>query len=732
MRGFTYYRQLEEMDCGAACLRMVAAYHGREFSLEDLRQRSGQSREGVSLLGISQAAESIGLQTLALPVDPERLRAEVPLPCILPWDNNHFVVLKRIAGSTFEIADPDPEVREVGLDQSAFLQHWTGEPQPDEKMPTGNVLVLEPTGSFYRLAGRQGPQPMGRLLDYFRPHRKVLVNLVAGLLLALAVQLCLVLLLKNLVDQGIALAEPDLITLIVGAQLVLLVFATLLSGMRRYLVGYVGGRVSVALLSDYLARLLSLPLSYFERRGRGDILQRFYDHDRLRNFLGGEALLQVLNLLSFIVFAGLLLYWSPLIFLVFVGGTALNIGWAYLIQQRRRQLDLTYFEQTSGNQDRLVELIDGIQDVKQHNAERAKRWDWERRQADLYRTRMRLAELDRNQRTVSQFVDQGKNLTITLVASLAVVNGELTIGILVAVHYMLAHLSNPIDELTTFARELQDSRVSMERIAEIMNRAEREEPDRNLRRILAGPGELTVDKLDFRYPTPGSPLVLRNVSLHIPPGRVTAIVGPSGSGKSTLLKLLLGHYQPERGVIKGDEVALTAFDPSFWRDQVKLVSPDGYLFTDTIARNIIVDDRPPEDSRLDQVLRIAQLQQLVASWADGIHTRIGPGGVGLSEGQKQRVLLARAIYSQPKFLFLDEATTGLDAFTELTLMDDLRNYLPNATLVVVAHRNATFQRADHIVVLENGQVVESGSHDHLMSDRSKYYRMVTNQTLLGS
>jgi ATP-binding cassette subfamily B protein len=731
MRGFTYYRQLEEMDCGAACLRMVAGYHGREFSLEDLRERSGQSRDGVSLLGISEGAESIGLQTLALPVDLERLGSEVPLPCIIPWKDDHFVVLKSVHGGRYAVADPDPEVREVTLDANDFLDRWPREPGSDGR-PAGNVLVLEPTGAFYRTASTAEDGPLTRLLTYFRPHRRLLLNVGAGLVLTLIVQLMLVLLLKNLVDYGIVLAEPSLITLIVSAQLVLLVFATVLTGMRRYLVNYVGSRVYVGLLSDYLSRLLSLPLTYFERRGRSDVLQRFHDHDRLQSFLTGEALLRVLNLLSFVAFAALLLYWSGSVFLLFVAGTAMNVAWAYLVQRRRRTLDLRHFDQRSGSQDHLMELIDGIQEIKQHNAERGKRWAWEQRQAELYRTRLRLNELDRAQRTVSQFIDQGKNLGITLVASLAVVRGDLSIGVLVAIHYMLAHLSNPIEELTTFARGLEYGRVSMERIGEIMDKADRTESRRQGHRVIPGPGELRADNLTFRYPVPGALPVLNDLSFRIPPGRVTAIVGPSGSGKSTLLKLLLGHYRAESGTITLDGVPLAEFDSAFWRDQVGMVYPGGFLFTDTIARNIVLAERKVDEKKLLTVLQITQLNQLVHSLADGLQTVIGPRGTGLSEGQRQRILLARAIYRNPPYLFLDEATTGLDAFTELTLMDDLRTYLPEATIVVVAHRNGTFRRADHIIVLEDGQIVETGSHDHLMADRNKYYRLVTNQTLLGN
>jgi len=731
MLGFTYYQQLEEMDCGAACLRMVARHHGRYYDLEHLREKTRISREGVSLLGISEGAESVGLQTLALPVNLDQLEKEIPLPCILPWNEEHFVVLYRTRKERYFLADPDPMEgkREVG--RSEMLRHWATIRKEGER-PVGNVLVLETTPDFFA-KDREGIDKSSwrYVFDYFSNYSNLLWQFGAGLLLASMLQILLPFLLKNMVDFGIVHADYNFVVLVVVAQGVLLLSTTLLGALRRYIMLHIGGRVNVSLVSDYIRKLTRLPLEFFDSRSRGDLLQRINDHERLQNFLTGPTLVRVFSLFNFLAFSVVLALWSTSLFLIFLAGTALNIIWVSWQESRKRDLDFKLFEQSATGKEQLMEIIDGMQEIKQGNAARQKRWAWERQRAGLYRTRLRLSNIDQWQRTGGSAINQVKNLLITLVAAGAVLAGDLTLGTLVAIHYILAQLDSPIDDFTEFARGYRESMISLERMNEIHNKADEEERAHRLS-IVPGDGSLRLKDVGFHYNLPNAPTVLKGIDAVIPAGKTTAIVGTSGSGKSTLLKLLQGFYQPTEGEILLGGTNLATIDKTFWRSTSGVVSQDGYIFSDTIARNIALGEEYIDQHRLLKAVKIAQIERFIDRLPNGYGTRVGEAGVGLSKGQQQRLLIARALYHQPQYLFLDEATTGLNAFTEVTIMDDLFDYMRDTTIVIVAHRHSTFERADHIIVLNDGIIVEQGSHRELMETRSNYFRLVRNQTLLGN
>ncbi|PPK86607.1 ATP-binding cassette subfamily B protein [Neolewinella xylanilytica] len=732
MLGFTYYRQFEEMDCGAACLRMIARAHGQEYDLEELRERTGISRQGVSLLGISEGAESIGLQTLALPVSLQQIEEEIPLPCILPWNGNHFVVLYRVNAGLFYVADPDPTVEKKAYDRMHFVEGWSHGLSGDGQYH-GNVLVLEPTPAFRRRDQVGNDESSLRyVLQYVLNYGKLLSNVGIGLFLALLLQLAMPFLLKSMVDFGIVLNDPDFILLVVIAQAVLMLTMVGLAALRQYAVTHIGTRVDVSLVSDYISKLTRLPMEFFDSRSRGDIFQRLIDHERLREFMTGTNVLRVFNLLNFLAFAMVLAVWNLTIFVIFLVGTLLNFGWVGYLQRNRRDLDFEYFEQSARNKEQLMEIIDGIEEIKQNDAARHKRWAWERKRAGLYRTQLRLTKLDQLQRTGGTVVDTIKNLSITLVAALAVIDGSLSIGALVAIHYILAQLNSPIEDLSEFFRGYQDSAISLERMNEIYRKEDESTGGQHRLRIIPGEGELSVRDLSFRYNTPGSGLVLDNVTARFPAGKITAVVGASGSGKSTLLKLLLGFYQPESGEVLIDGTNLNSLDPAFWRKNIGVVSQDGFIFSDTVARNIVLGERAIDEHRLLKAVKVAQIERFIERLPERYQTRIGASGLSLSKGEHQRILLARAIYHQPPFVFLDEPTSGLDAFTEVTIMDNLFEHLSGSTVVIVAHRYATFEQADHIIVVEDGKVVEHGSHRRLMEARSNYFRLVKNQTLLGS
>ena len=727
----TYYQQFEEMDCGAACLRMVAKFHGREFGLEELRERTRISREGVSLLGISEGAESIGLQTLALTVGLPQLEREVPLPCILPWRDDHFVVLEDIANGQFTIADPDPAAGRHELGRLAFVEAWSHS-LTEAGTFAGSVLVLEPTPRFTAHWGTPAaPGGLRYVLQYLRQYRKLSLNVAAGIVLTFLLALLLPFLIKNLVDQGIVLNDPDLIVLIIIAQGVLILTTTLLTALRRYVLVHIGGRINVTLVSEYLAKLVRLPMAFYDSRSRGDLFQRLQDHSRIEDFLTGSTLPQIFSLIGFAAFGVVLLLWNPTLFGIFLVGTALQFTWVMYLQGQKQRLDQQHFEQSANNSELLMEIIDGMAEIKQNNAGQQRRWAWERQRATLYRTSVALHSLEQYQRTIGTLINQVKNLSITLLAALLVVRGELSIGALVAIHYILAQLNSPIEELGELVTAYQEHRIGMERVQEIHQKEDEQSDEEPKLRVIPERGQIELQNVKFRYQVPNAPWVLEGVTASLPTGKVTALVGASGSGKSTLLKLLVGFYPPAEGDIRIGGTKLESLDRTYWREHVGMVSQDGYLFSDTIARNIALGDDRVDQARLLEVAKVAQIDRFVEGLPQGYATRIGASGMGLSQGQQQRILLARAIYRRPRYLFLDEATTALDAFTELTLMDSLLTYMEGATILLVAHRYTTFEQADYVLVLEGGRIVERGTHAKLMAEGRTYYQLVRNQTQLG-
>jgi ATP-binding cassette subfamily B protein len=733
MPPFTYYRQYEEMDCGAACLRMVAQAHGMSYGLEELRERTHLSRSGVSLLGISEGAESIGLQTLALPVTVTQLGTDIPLPCILPWRGSHFVVLYGLEDGSFLIADPDPTVQLTTISIDDLTQHWAH--TVDERgQPIGNVLVLEPTPEFsHRSAAQTKTTDHWQYLKtYLGGHRTELMHLLLGLVLATALQIAFPFLIRALVDQGIVLRDPGFVTLVVVAQGVLLFSTVVLAAVRRNLLIYLSGRANVGMVSEYLAKLLRLPLDYFDSRSTNDILQRVLDHDRLRAFFSGETILRVLGLTAYLAFAVVLLVWSLPIFLLFLAGTLVQALWVRRNVRRHRGSASSRLQDDTHDADQLVELVEGIADLKQYRAGTQKRWAWERHRVARARNEQSRQRSEQWQRSVSTVIIQATALAISFVSATAVIDGRLSIGTLVAIHYVMAQLGNPATEIGRLLEGYEDSRRALERIAEVRQKEEEASTTTDQPLIHYPKGDLVLQDISFSYPVPQSIPVIDGLSLRLPEGKLTAIVGPSGSGKSTLLKLLLGFYSPTAGSIKLGDHPLSDFPLESWRQQIALVSNEGYLFTDSIAANLSLGYDTIDQDRLRQVARIAQIESFIDQLPNGYATVIGPRGLSVSRGQRQRLLLARALYHRPAYLLLDEATSGLDAFMEVTIMDELLKYMEGSTIVTVAHRYATFERADQIVLLEQGKIVEQGKHDALMQDRRHYYRLVQNQIMLGS
>jgi ATP-binding cassette, subfamily B, bacterial len=733
---FPFYRQRDAMDCGPTCLKMITRHHGRTFSLPMLRDRCHLSREGVSFAGISKGAESIGMRSLAVRLTFEQLASEVPLPCVAHWQQNHFVIVYKVKGKTVYVADPAHATTTYSSEE--FVKHWA-----DQERGTGMVLLLEPTAKFYdedqeeggsgELAAAAEPRTgLGALLPYLRPHHRYLFQLVLGLLLGSVLGLIFPFLTQALVDSGITNQDLGFVYVILLAQLMLFFGRISLDVIRGWLLLHVSSRINIAILSDFLMKLMRLPMSFFDAKMSGDLLQRIDDHRRVEVFLTSTTLSALFSLINLVVFAGVLALYSSAVFLTFLVGSLAVAGWIFAFMKRRNELDHRSFVQRAASREALIQLTGGIEEIKIANCERRKRWDWEHIQARLFKIEQRRLALTQYQQIGSRSLNELKNIVITIFAATEVIDGNMTLGMMLAVSYIVGQINQPLEQLLGLVQATQDARLSLDRLAEIHGNADEEErPDSTLREL---PADRTLElrNLSFQYNGASAKPVLSDVSLTIPQGKVTAIVGSSGSGKTTLLRMLLKFYSPGRGEVLLGNVSLANFDAGAWRQRCGVVMQDGYLFSDTIARNVALGEDHPDQSRLMEALRVANLLGFVEALPLAYNTRIGAAGNGLSQGQKQRLLIARAVYKAPDYLFFDEATSSLDANNERAIMEALAGFMRGRTTVVVAHRLSTVKHADQIVVLEQGRVVERGTHDELTALRGAYYYLVKNQLELGA
>lgn len=727
-REFPFYQQLDAMDCGATCLRMIARHHGRFYSLEQLRELTYMGKQGVSLLGISDAAEHIGFQSLAVKTTFERLTRDVPIPCVAHWAEDHFVVVYKANKNFVWIADP--AAGKFKLTKEEFLENWISDDEDGEGV--GVLLLLEPTPEFYERDGEKiNKAGFKYIVSYFKKYNRLIWQLVLGLVVGSILQLIFPFMIKAIVDVGISTLDMHFITIILIAQLILFATQVSVEYFRSWILLHVGVRVNISLISDFLIKLTKLPLRFFDTRMAGDLMQRIADHERVQRFFSSTTLLSVFSFFNFVAFALVLIIWEPMIFFVFFLGTALNISWVLFFMRRRRDLDYKRFDQSAENQSALIELINGMQEIKLHNAEKQKRWAWERVQARLFRTGLSSLRIEQIQRSGAVFINETKNVIITFIVAFAVIKGDMTLGMLVAVQYIIGQLNSPLNQLVEFIRSFQDARISLERMNEIHSKEDEENLSEKIT-LLPEYGDLVMENVSFQYNGPHSPMVLRNINLYIPRGKTTAIVGSSGSGKTTVLKLLLNFYPTTEGTIKVGDVSLANIQTRLWRGRCGVVMQDGYIFDDTIAHNIALGDEIIDKKKLLRAVKIANIQNFIESLPLGYNTRIGHEGVGVSQGQKQRLLIARAIYKNPEYIFFDEATTALDAYNEMLIMENLEEFFRHRTVVIVAHRLSTVVNADNIVVLEGGEIVEQGTHDELTYLRGAYYQLIRNQLELGA
>jgi ATP-binding cassette subfamily B protein len=708
---------------------MIAAHHGKNFSIDYLRKKCFITKEGVSFLGLSEAADSAGFRTMGLKIPFEVLQEKITMPCIVHWRQKHFVVVYRIKKGKIHVADPATGL--VTYTRDEFVKNWAN--TMVDGQPAGLALSVEPTPSLYSLDDQ--PEKTGGfrfLLKYFRMYRKYFGQLFLGLIIGSCIQLIFPFLTQSIIDIGINNNDLGFIYLILFAQLALILGRMSVEFIRGWLLLHIGSRVNVAVVSGFLNKLMALPVAFFDTRLTGDIIQRIDDNHRIEEFLTSASLSILFSFVNLVVFGIVLAAFSLKIFLIFLTGTCLYILWVSLFLKPRAKLDDIRFREMSVSSSKLINIINGMQEIKLTQSETSKRWDWETHQASLFALKVKGLGLIQYQSAGATLVNEVMNIFITIFAATAVLKGQMTLGMMLAVQFIIGQLNIPVNQIIGFFRMSQDARISLDRLAEVHNMDDEEPSPEDKLQQMPDDRTIRINNLAFQYEGPRSPYALKDISLDIEPGRTVAIVGTSGSGKTTLLKMLLGFYQPVNGSITVGGTSLSDISLRLWRKKTGAVMQDGFLFPDTIAGNLAPGASEIDEARLREAVDTANIREFIESLPLGYNTRIGANGHGLSEGQKQRLLIARVVYKDPEIVLFDEATNSLDANTEKAIVENLSGFFRNKTVVIVAHRLSTVRNADKIVVLEGGRIIETGNHRELVESKGAYYNLVKNQLELGN
>lgn len=722
------------MDCGPTCLRMVAKFYGKSYSLQYLRSHSFITKAGVSMLGISDAAEDIGFRTKGYRLSWDDLRDEVPLPCIVHWKQRHFVVVYNIRktrkGEMVYVADPASGLLKYTREE--FLKCWISSKQEGEQI--GAALLLEPSPDFYRHEDEEKTSKMTfrYLLGYLRPYTRFFVQLGLAMVTGSLISMIFPFLTQSIVDYGINNNDLSFVLMVLVAQVVLTLGTTANNMLRSWIMLHVTTRISISLISDFLIKLMRLPISFFDSKLIGDIMQRIGDHGRIQSFLTGQLITIIFAVFNLIVYTIIMAGYHMGILGIFFIGSLMYIGWVLLFMKYRKALDYKRFQQASANQSNIVQLVTGMQEIKLNGCEKQKRWEWERIQARLFKVSVKGLVLSQTQEVGGTFINQAKNVFISFLAAKAVIDGNMTLGMMMAMQYIIGQLNGPIGQFIGFTQAAQDAKISMERLGEIQDKDNEENPEDNLIKEIPANKGFQIKDVVFQYEGPNSQKVLNKVSLDIPANKITAIVGISGSGKTTLIKMLLGFYAPVEGEIKLDGRNLNEYSPSEWRKRCGVVMQEGFIFSDTIANNIGVIDELPDSDKIELSAKTANIHDTIDAMPLKYNTKIGNDGSGLSTGQKQRILIARAVYKNPAYIFFDEATNALDSKNERVIMENMDQFFSGRTVVVVAHRLSTVKKADQIVVLDNGIIAEQGTHQELIANKGAYFNLVKDQLELGS
>lgn len=716
------------MDCGPSCLRMIAKWYGKNYSIQYLREHSYITNSGVSMLGISDAAENIGFRTTGVRIEWGNM-SDLPMPCIIHWNQNHFIVVYRICKlkkGEYKIYVADPAIGLLSYNKTEFLKFWQSTERNGDLM--GHVLLLEPTPDFYsNQPVEEAKLRITYLYNYLRPYKRYLIQLILGMFTGSIISLIFPFLTQAIVDYGIGNGDLNFIVLVLIAQLFLSVGQTANNLIRSWIMLHVTTRVSISLISDFLIKLMKLPIAFFDSKQIGDILQRIGDHRRIQSFLTGTLISIFFSIFTFLVYTIIMAGYHAGMLAVFLSGSVLYILWVLMFLKKRRHLDYMRFQEASVHQSNLVQLVSSMQEIKLNGCEKQKRWEWERIQARLFKVSIKGLTLEQSQSVGAFFINQTKNILISFLAAKSVVNGEMTLGIMMAVQYILGHLNAPIEQFIGFVQSAQDARISLERLGEIHNREDEEKSDDAKIKAIPDARSIELKGVTYQYEGPHSPKVLEDINLIIPARKTTAIVGMSGSGKTTLIKLLLGFYQPVKGDILLDGINLCHYSPREWRMRCGIVMQEGYIFSDTIKRNIGTIDEVPDKELIAHAAKVANIDRFINELPMRYETKIGNDGHGLSSGQKQRILIARAVYKNPGYIFFDEATNSLDANNEKVIMNNLDRFFKGKTVVVVAHRLSTVINADQIIVLKEGKIIEQGKHLELLKLHGEYYNLIKNQ-----
>ena len=723
MSKFKFYKQPNYMDCGPTCLRMICRHFGKIVSQSQIKSLIDVGKEGVTLKSIADASENIGFRTIGVKIDYNKLEREAPLPCIIHWEQNHYIVVYRINKKYVWVANPAHGL--IKLTKKEFMAGWSS---IKENNSSGVALLFDVTPDFYtkKLDGIDEKKGLGFLYKYLTKYKKYLIQLLIGLIAGSLLQLVFPFLTQSIVDVGIQNQDISFIYLILIAQLVLFVGKISIELIRSWILLHISARINIALVSDFFIKIMKLPISFFDAKITGDILQRINDHQRIESLLTNSSLNVLFSIFNLFIFGAILAWYSLSIFLVFFIGSSLYVLWVMLFLRKRKKLDYMTFDLASAEQNKIIELISGMQEIKLHNAEKQKRWGWEIIQAKLFRLEIKNLSLEQTQEIGSNIINELKNILIIVLSAKLVIDGEITLGMMIAITYIVGQLNAPIMQLVNFVHTLQDAKIAIERLAEIHSKKNEEVDTERKINVSKEINSIEIKNLKFRYKG-NHRSTLNDITISIPKNKTTAIVGASGSGKTTLLKMILKFYDPDSGSISYGPIDLNNISQQSWRDKCGVVMQGGFVFDDSIANNISIGNESFDAEKLNLALELACIKEFVDSLPNGIYSKIGFDGIGMSAGQKQRLLIARAIYKNPDIICFDEATSALDAENERLIMENLNEFFKNRTAVVIAHRLSTVKNADQIIVLDKGKIVERGTHSGLIENNGPYYNLVKNQ-----
>ena len=727
---FPFYKQPDFKDCGPTCLRIISKFYGKTISLQQIRHLSETTREGSSLLGLSDAAEELGFKSLGVQIDFKTLVEDVPLPCIVHWNKVHFVVVYKI-DKTEKIYISDPSYGLITYTKDEFIKSWIGN-NADEKTEEGIALLLETTPAFYKneFDNEESKASFSFLSKHLLKYKPLVLQLAIGLLAGSLLSLIVPFLTQSIVDVGIQNQDLNFIYLVLLAQVMLFLGKMGIDVIRSWILLHLSTRINISIISDFFIKLMKLPISFFDTRMTGDIMQRINDHHRIEQLLTNSSLNTLFSLVNLVIYSIILLFYDYRLFFIYLIGSGLYIAWITFFLNKRKELDYKKFSQISQEQSKVIELINGMQEIKMHNAEKQKRWGWEFLQVKLFKLRIKSLSLEQWQSVGGNFINQIKDILVSFLSAKLVLSGNLTLGMMLSVQYIIGQLNSPLMQLIDFIRQYQDASISLERLGEIHEKEDEENIEEQYASEIPQK-EIEIKDVSFRYIGSDS-FVFENLNLTIPYQKTTAIVGASGSGKTTLLKLLMKFYEPNTGEIKIGNTNLKNISPRFWREHCGVVMQDGYVFNDTIAENIAVGQDYIDKQKLRKAVEIANIKDFIEELPLSYNTKIGNEGIGISGGQRQRLFIARAVYKSPEYIFFDEATSALDANNEKIIMENLEQFFKGKTAIVIAHRLSTVKHADKIIVLDKGKVVEEGNHTELVAKKGEYYRLVKNQLELGN